>query len=149
MVFTNSTLFICNKHLSLTQRFSVFLPVCPGPLAFPERNRQFHCTALMLKATILLRTASKSGPRCSKGGCTDSAIHRINPYPVYIYQGNLLRYPVVRDLSGGQRYPPFEQLGPGQKNTDPYLSNFLIPFATSETRRKLSPVNQRKDSWDS
>ena len=78
MVFTNSTLFIYNKHLSLTQRFSVFLPVCPGPLAFPERNRQFRCTALMLKATILLRTASKSGPRCSKGGCTDSAIHLLN-----------------------------------------------------------------------
>ena len=85
MVFTNSTLFIYNKHLSLTQRFSVFLPVCPGPLAFPERNRQFRCTALMLKATILLRTASKSGPRCSKGGCTDSAIHQINHYPVDKY----------------------------------------------------------------
>ena len=82
MMFNNSTLFIYNKHLSLTQRFSVFLPVCPGPLAFPERNRQFHCTALMLKATILLRTASKSGPSCSKGGCTDSAIHWINHYPV-------------------------------------------------------------------
>ena len=77
MMFTNSTLCSHNKHLSLTQRFSVFLPVCPGPLAFPERNRQFRCTALMLKATILLRTASKSGPSCSKGGCTDSAIHRI------------------------------------------------------------------------
>ena len=101
MVFTNSTLFSYNKHLILTQRFSVFLPVCPGPLAFPERNRQFHCTALMLKATILLRSASKSGPSCSKGGCTNSAIHQINHDPVDKYYGNQLRYPVVRDLSGG------------------------------------------------
>ena len=67
-MFNNSTLFIYNKYLSLTQRFSVFLPVCPGPLAFPERNKQFRRTALMLKATILLRTASKSGLSCSKAG---------------------------------------------------------------------------------
>lgn len=79
-MFTKSTLFSYKKHLSLTQRFSVFLPVCPGPLAFPERNKQFHYTALTLKATILLRTPSKSGPSCSKGGCTDSA--KINHYPV-------------------------------------------------------------------
>ena len=149
MMFNNSTLCIYNKHLSLTQRFSVFLPVCPGPLAFPERNRQFHCADVMFKATILLRTASKSGPSCSKGGCTDNAIHQINHYPVDKYQGNLLATQMVRDLSGEQRNPPFEQLGPGQKNTDPHLSNFLMPFATSETRRKLNPVNQRKDSWDS
>ena len=113
MMFNNSTLFIYNKHLSLTQHFSVFLPVCPGPLAFPKRNRQFHCTALMLKATILLRTASKSGPSCSKGGCTDSTIHRINHYPVDKYYGNLLATQVVRDLSGGKRYPPDKSLSSG------------------------------------
>ena len=44
----------------------------------------------------------------------DSAIHRINHHPVDKYKGNQLRYPVDRDLSGGYRYPPFEQLGPGQ-----------------------------------
>ena len=42
----------------------------------------------------------------------DSPIHRINYYPVDKYQGNQLRYPLDRDLSGGQRYPGFEQLGP-------------------------------------
>ena len=26
-------------------------------------------------------------------------------------KGNQLRYPLVRDLAGGLRYPPFEQLG--------------------------------------
>ena len=45
----------------------------------------------------------------------DSAIHRINHYPADKYLGNQLqwRYPLDRDLSGGQRYPPFEQLEPG------------------------------------
>ena len=41
-----------------------------------------------------------------------SAIHRINHYPVDKYYGNQLRYPVDSDLSGGQRYPTFEQPGP-------------------------------------
>ena len=41
----------------------------------------------------------------------DTVIHRINPYPTDKCQGNQLRYPVDSDLSGGQRYPPFEQLG--------------------------------------
>ena len=31
----------------------------------------------------------------------DSAIHRINHYPVDKYLGNQLRYPVDSDLSGG------------------------------------------------
>ena len=43
----------------------------------------------------------------------DSAIHRINPYPAGKYYGNQLRYPLDSDLSGGQRYPTFEQPGPG------------------------------------
>ena len=41
-----------------------------------------------------------------------SAIHRINHYPTDKCQENLLRYPENRDLSDGQHYPPFEQLGP-------------------------------------
>ena len=43
----------------------------------------------------------------------DSAINRINHYPMDKYWVNQLRYPMDRDLSGGLRYPPFEQLGPG------------------------------------
>ena len=31
----------------------------------------------------------------------DSAIHRINHYPVDKYKGNQLRYPLDSDLSGG------------------------------------------------
>ena len=43
----------------------------------------------------------------------DSAIYcRINHYPADKYLGNQLRYPVDRDLSGGYRYPPFEQPRP-------------------------------------
>ena len=42
----------------------------------------------------------------------DSAIHRINHYPVDKYLGNQLRYPLDRDLLIGYRYPPFKKLGP-------------------------------------
>ena len=34
----------------------------------------------------------------------DSAVHRINHYPVDKYKGNLLCYPVDRDLSGGYSF---------------------------------------------
>ena len=44
---------------------------------------------------------------------SDSAIHRINHYPADKYYGNQLRYPLDSDLSGGWRYPTFEQPGPG------------------------------------
>ena len=43
----------------------------------------------------------------------DSALHRINHYPADKYQGKQLRYPLDSDFSGGQRYPTFEQPGPG------------------------------------
>ena len=39
----------------------------------------------------------------------DSTIHRINHYPADKYYGNQLRYPLDGDLSGGYRYPTFEQ----------------------------------------
>ena len=42
----------------------------------------------------------------------DSAIHWINHYPLDNSIG-LSVYPLDSDLSGGQRYPSFEQLGPG------------------------------------
>ena len=42
----------------------------------------------------------------------DSAIHRINHYPAGKYYGNQLRSLLDSDLSGGLRYPMFEQLGP-------------------------------------
>ena len=36
-------------------------------------------------------------------------IHRINHYQAAKYWGNQLHYPLDKDLSGGQRYPAFEQ----------------------------------------
>ena len=42
----------------------------------------------------------------------DSTIHRINHYPADKYYGNQLRYLPDSDLSGGYRYPTFEQLSP-------------------------------------
>ena len=44
----------------------------------------------------------------------DSAVHRINHYPLDNLIGFASVYPLDSDLSGGQRYPWFEQLGPGQ-----------------------------------
>ena len=49
----------------------------------------------------------------------DSAIHRINHYPADKYYGNQLRYLPDSDLSGGLRYPTFEQPGPGLQLGDP------------------------------
>jgi len=43
----------------------------------------------------------------------DSAIQRINFYPVDIAVGFPNTYPLDSDLFDGSRYPPFEQLGPG------------------------------------
>ena len=43
----------------------------------------------------------------------DSAIHRINHYPVDYTIGFINAYPMDSDLSTGYRHPPFEQPGPG------------------------------------
>ena len=43
----------------------------------------------------------------------DSAIHWINHYPLGKSIGFASVYPLDSDLSGGQRYPSFEQLGLG------------------------------------
>ena len=40
---------------------------------------------------------------------SDSANPPINHYPAAKYWGNQLHYPLDEDLSGGQRYPAFEQ----------------------------------------
>ena len=44
----------------------------------------------------------------------DSAIHRINLYPLDSAIGSRNIYSLDSYLSGGQRYPAFEQLGPDQ-----------------------------------
>ena len=43
----------------------------------------------------------------------DKAIHRINRYPADSVVCFVNTYPLDSDLSGGQRYPAFEQPGPG------------------------------------
>ena len=45
----------------------------------------------------------------------DSAIHWINHYPLDNSIGFASVYQLDSDLSGGQHYPSFEQLGPGVK----------------------------------
>ena len=45
----------------------------------------------------------------------DNAIHRINHYPVDSVVCFVNTYPMDSDLSGGQRYPAFEQPGPGRR----------------------------------
>ena len=46
----------------------------------------------------------------------DSAVHRINHYPADNTIGFASVYPLDSDLYGGQRYPSFEQLGPGSQH---------------------------------
>ena len=55
----------------------------------------------------------------------DSDILRINHYPVVKNQENQFFYPLDRDLSGGWRYPSFEQLEPGFLTY--YVSHTLRP----------------------
>ena len=55
----------------------------------------------------------------------DNAIHRKNYYPADKYYGNQLRYLLESALSGGQRYPAFEQLG-----RDYYKKNCWISLLT-------------------
>ena len=68
----------------------------------------------------------------------DSAIHRINHYPVDKYQENQLRYAVDSDLSGGQRYPPFDNWDQDGK-TPTFLDTALAcGRAALVARRKTS-----------
>ena len=46
----------------------------------------------------------------------DSAIHRINHYPLESAIGFNMTYPLDSSLSSGQCYPSFEQLGPDVLN---------------------------------
>ena len=48
----------------------------------------------------------------------DNAIHRINHCPVDSVVCFVSIYPLDSDLSGGQRYPAFEQPGPGFVNVN-------------------------------
>ena len=56
----------------------------------------------------------------------DNAIHWISRYPADKYWQNKPRYPLDSDLSGGQRYPAFEQPGPGLSR--PGKWNYKIPW---------------------
>ena len=66
----------------------------------------------------------------------DSAIHRINHHPADKYYGNQLRYPLDSDLSGGYRYPTFEQPGPEVQKVEKL--NFFPKGITHGFRRKLA-----------
>ena len=85
----------------------------------------------------------------------DSTIHRINHYPADKYQGNQLRYPLDSDLSRGQRYPTFEQPGPGLKiGMEKYDifwseigSGFVEPGSTSQPRIPMSTPLPPGGKW--
>ena len=69
------------------------------------------------------------------------SMHLINHYPVDKYQENQLRHPVARELYDGQRYPPFEQLGPEgrQKST---LKFSWCPFYEGGSLINRQPVQR-------
>ena len=76
----------------------------------------------------IYRAVSKSVGRLAPVVQTsDSAVHRINHYPVDSVIGFHNTYPLDSDLSGGQRYPTFEQPGPGvELNSQEFL---LVRFS--------------------
>ena len=57
----------------------------------------------------------------------DSTINQTNHYPLDKYQETRLCYPVDRDLSNRQPYPPFEPLGPDHLNKSDFFG-IAIPF---------------------
>ena len=69
------------------------------------------------------------------------SMHLINHYPVHKYQENQLRHPVARELYDGQRYPPFEKLGPEgrQKST---LKFSWCPFYEGGSLINRNPVQR-------
>ena len=69
-------------------------------------NRKLECAG---KQYDMPYTRNDLAPVVQK---LDSAIHRINLYPLDSAIGFPNTYPLDRDLSGGWRYPTLEQLGP-------------------------------------
>ena len=57
-----------------------------------------------------LETLERPGQGCLKGGNL-IGIQRINHYPVDSVVCFVNAYPLERDLSAGERYPAFQQLG--------------------------------------
>ena len=54
----------------------------------------------------------------------------ISLYPVDKYKGNRLRYPLDRDLYGGEHYPPFEQMRTAPYATEPQICPTVIMTRT-------------------
>ena len=55
---------------------------------------------------------TKKYPLASDFSNGDKAIRSVNLYPLYSAVRFVGTYPLNSDISGGQRYPPLEQLGP-------------------------------------
>ena len=61
---------------------------------------------------------------------SDSAIHRINHYPADSVIDFRNTYPLDSDLSGGERYPTFEQPGPEESSLVGYESTMSVGIPT-------------------
>ena len=73
-------------------------------------STRFDC--LFLPTIALLLTCIKFKTQAPVVQTLDSAILWINHYPLDNSIGFASVYPLGSNLSGGQRYPSFEQLGP-------------------------------------
>ena len=69
-------------------------------------------------------------------------IHRINHYQAAKYWGNQLHYPLDKDLSGGQRYPAFEQ--PRSENG---CGNSLFACSRISTPARDQIFNYASPGW--
>ena len=102
------------------QRTQVLFPSCRSPLNYENKQTKVKELTKMLKMMLLVPISFiLLAPVVQT---LDSAIYRINHYPMDRCQGNQLRYPLDRFLSGGQRYPAFEQPGPDFQHSPPNYS---------------------------
>ena len=104
-----SVLQIFSKQQMSSVELSSYCSRC----VFSQQFAYYFFVKRVKRSAILYHYQNNSNVLAPVVQTLDSTIHRINHYPVDIKcQGNQLRYPMDRFLSGEQRYPTFEQPGP-------------------------------------
>ena len=110
-----STVTLATQARLLTGQYRspVYFPSCPSSLSFSGHSlhtRAKTCDKNHVYGEITSSTSMKYlTPVVQR---LDNAIHRINHCPADSVVCFVNTYPLDSDLSGGQRYPAFEQPGP-------------------------------------
>ena len=101
-----------------SNRFSIDVKTGIGPTAAGVTTLT-SCRLLSFSVDLSIRSAyteqvNGQGPNILAPDVQsiDNTVHQINHYPLDGVICLVYTYPLDRDFSGGQLYPPFEQLGP-------------------------------------